>query len=316
MSHSPEIIHSQEIQNRIPHRFENILIDEVILHPEKTPFQADFNLKIPPQDTLNRHIFFTQTIAKKQLLPSSILMEILALASICMYDPGANKQTAFFASITNFKRHKQYEAGELLEGTTFHTKQKGRFFKNSGQLFTHKTQPLAEGEVTAVFMDKTETTPNETASPVDSINSHPFTIPIEKSNWNRHSQLVMADRICDVDSTQILTEYTFPKDHFLTRGHFPGLPVMMGVLQWQAVCDACAAYAIYHKKEGSHRFSCDGEITKADGTPVCDISQMEVEVMLNNSQVMADIITTQKVGFRAMVTPGERLYIRAKNIVS
>ena len=70
-----------EIQNRIIHRYENVLLDSVTYDPDNKD-NNELSLTLSQDDELNRGIFLKQKKRGEYVLVTSVFMEILALSCI------------------------------------------------------------------------------------------------------------------------------------------------------------------------------------------------------------------------------------------
>src|SRR5688572_21698922 len=90
-----------DIEALIPHRYENVLVDEVQMRNDNGEIKARLSLSISASDPLGRNLFFTQH--PPQTLLTSFTMEILALGSIVCSDKLIPGYPVFFTTISNFK---------------------------------------------------------------------------------------------------------------------------------------------------------------------------------------------------------------------
>ena len=87
----------------------------------------------------------------------------------------------------------------------------------------------------------------------------------------------------DPETRECATRYTYTQNHPCVKGHFPGNPVMMGIMQWMGVSDACFCIAKMLKetgKIGQYTLSGNATILKDNGQIVCDIKGFVVEIFM------------------------------------
>ena len=120
--------------------------------------------------------------------------------------------------------------------------------------------------------------------------------------------MVFADAVTAYDpaAPALTTRYTYPANHPLTKGHFPGNPVMMGVLQWAAVEDAARLLAAKAALTGDVAFT--AEILRPDGTLIADVK----DLVLAFGDGPPYTRSLSRIGFRGMVKPLEEIHIRVR----
>ncbi|MFT5171175.1 MAG: 3-hydroxymyristoyl/3-hydroxydecanoyl-(acyl carrier protein) dehydratase [Candidatus Marinamargulisbacteria bacterium] len=311
------LLNQDEIKDRIPHRFENLLLDEVEVLTDETQTSGNLSLTLSENDPLGRDIFLKEKQPNKKTVLVSTSMEILALASIVCSGKLEPNHSVFFAGISNFKKFRDIPANEKIKGHVVKTGDKGGFLKFSGELKNENGDLLTSGEMMAIFMEtpketqksekKKDTPPKETMNE-DALKGIAFKSPM----------MVIADQFVDfsTDPLSCTCKYTYPKEHPFIKGHFPTNPIMMGIMQWMAIEDACLALAHRLPQEGPFSLSGNATILKKDGTYVAELKGFEVAILkdANPKYSQSELTATKKISFKDFVNPGETLYIQLKNI--
>lgn len=290
----------------LPHRYENVLIDTVTL---ESPEVGSLTITIPKEDPLGRELFLKEKKPGQFVLISPVMMEILALGSIVSRNVVVSNETVVFASISNFEKFSDFESNSCVQGRVTLSSNKGGFLRYKGELFG--TSPVCKGDMLAFFTTGALQDSLEGTVPLSFVDSSPIEKPAFKSAW-----MHCADQLCAITETSITTRYTYPDNHPLVRGHFPGNPLMMGVMQWMSVEDAFLVFCKSHGLRGERRFMCDATLIKENGVVVSDIKSIQVTTWLHHDDYIdqADITATKKIAFRTAVRPGETLYTRIESI--
>jgi|GEM_PF-1052777 len=295
-----------DIEALVPHRFENLLVDSVEMVQVEGETRARLSLNIGEKDELGRQLFFKQNGSSAELIVP-FFMEILALGSIVCSDKLIPGQTVFFTGISNFALHSAYAMGKTITGEVKKIKDKGPFLLCSGKIF-EGDQCLAEGEMMAFFSDpnhpETDEKPKKKSAQI--LETNGVVVRDEsKSVKSKFMQVVDSLVYQNQEAGRYIFEYTYPKNHPLIRGHFPQKPLMMGVMQWMMVEDACELLANQVLNMKSVVFKGNAEIVKEEGTAVAELKGFEVQV-LNG---IATLKSTSKIQFRDFVTPGEKVML-------
>ena len=204
------------ISSRIPHRYENLLLDESTPLPNGA---SEFNLTIPTNDALGRDLFHYD-IDGRTTLPTPILAEIAALA--CIVSSGAIKPGtfAYFAAITNFSLTGHAFSGtDTINGTTQKVSDKNGFHKYSFQLSNASSE--AKGEIMAYY-DTSNDASSAGPQPTVAIPAHieaGLTIPGNKVApfSNKHADMTFIDTMALSSDSDALYRYTYPKNHPLLK---------------------------------------------------------------------------------------------------
>ena len=300
------LITGDELHKLFPHRAENILVDKVEcpLTPGGTEGSAWLNLA--RGDKAGRDIFLYEADGKSCLL-SPLACEYIALASICVLAPDLQSgDICFFSTISNVKFNGRVGVAAGLTAKVNRQKDRGPFKRFSGAV-SGKTGELVSADIMAYALqpDAADASTGGTKRleiPDTSMNEAvDKAVFAEKSKW-----MVFVDAITgfNKETLTLTAKHVYPPNHPLTKGHFPGNPVMMGVTQWIAVEDAARLLA---KRAGlSGMVTVSGEIIRADGTLVADMKDLVLE-MGKGAPVTKSL---SRIGFRGMVKPGEEIFVR------
>lgn len=302
-----------DIEAYIPHRFENQLIDSA------TPGEkASFSVAISDHDPYNRSIFLQEIeIGKPAILMETVLVELLALGMIIKEGPTPKDVLVFFASIDSFEYYKPARANCVSQGVVSTVKKRERFFKCHGHI-EQSGESNAQATLMASAFSNSDYAPKSLAA--DTVldlpmNTHQL---VDKRQWRRHPDLVICDAIRLASDTALIGEYYFHDQHALIRGHFPNMPVMMGVLQWQSVADLALAYtfdqAITHSTPVTYTYC--AKLYNQTGTLIGVITNCVVSLwtQIPGFYPHSRILKTDKVVFKNRVVPGDTIYTHSVRV--
>ena len=300
----------ETIKKHIIHRYENLLLDSITTL-ETEEFSGNLSLDIKEKDPLNRSIFLKKHINNKLTLQTPILMEILALASIVVSGKLKKNEMVIFAAISNFELHTHNKTNNPIKGHVTRLNAKKNFLKYKGSI-NQNNSLIATGEMTAFFTEISHSnTPEKTS----------FTPPtkaiytINKSNRHKDSEMIIADELLSNEDS-IITRYTYPKNHTLIKGHFPGNPLMMCVMQWMSIEDALCAYLEYNHIYESCHWQCDASIYNQLHHKIADFKGVTLQSWINHANTLnqTEIISTKRINFRNMVKPNDTIYTSISNL--
>ncbi|OGH98686.1 MAG: hypothetical protein A2X42_02405 [Candidatus Margulisbacteria bacterium GWF2_38_17] len=314
-------LNQEEIKNLLPHRYENLLIDEEDIYEEEAIKKGVLKLTVNKNDSLKRDVFFKETKDNKVFI-EPVYMEILALGSIVSMGTLPEGITAFFSAITNYKKNGDIKEGQLLIGEVEKGKAKGDFHRFSGVIKNENNDLIAEGDLMAFAMNASLGVADSDKKQIEIPNKTMEEI-VQKNHFSwKSSSMVFVDKIVNYNEEgTIVTEYTYPQDHVFTQGHFPGNPVMMGISQWIAGADALWLYASKQLAAGniagtSVTLSADIDIVKSDGTVTAELKNCVCSApIIGNVLGEMSVTSTKKLYFRDIVKPNDSLVIIAKNIL-
>lgn len=301
-----------QIKDRIPHRFENLLLDSF---QSEQAGEGQFSVNIAENDPLDRNIFTKWKFDDKRVLLPTVAMEIVALASISDAGSLPEGEIAIFAAISNFERSGDLNCEGPLTGSVKKRGDKGGFYRYSSTINAGDQNGSATGDVMAFHTSIDHvSTPSEDKKRIVLPKANQ-NIPIEKPSFKSPDMFALDSLVYrDPAGQDIICSYIYPKNHPLIKGHFPNQPMMMGVMQWMMVEDACFVLAKAFQKEGregNYSMTCNADLVKPDGTIVCEIKQAVVDVFINvdGMQDQTEVLSTKRVIFRDSVSPGETLLI-------
>jgi 3-hydroxymyristoyl/3-hydroxydecanoyl-(acyl carrier protein) dehydratase len=314
-----------QIEELVPHRYENLVVDHVDLAVSDSAVEGFLELCVAQNDALGRDIFFKQKRYGHFVMMSPILMEVLALGSIVCSDKMAPGNLVFFAGISQFVKHQDLGLSQPFKGQVKKVKDKAGFLVCDAKGFVQDTL-ITEAQLMAFFPDPAmvAAAPKSPKKQVQFALTQHMSFFLPKQPSLKHPLMYVVDELMDDNTYEktALARYKFPAHHPLVKGHFPGNPVLMGVMQWMMVEDAVLALLLHRKgasEASSARFKVSGnaELAKKDLTSVAEIKGFSVEAVLGHAQCpdQAELVKTDKVTFRDRVSPEEDVYIRLSDLV-
>ena len=299
-------IFKDEIELRIKHRYENFLIDEASIDAEKLSFKTT----IKEDDTLNRQRFFRKKSNKCMI--SGMLLEVLALGTIVVSDNVSKNDLVVFAGASNLKKESDFLINDTLEGVVKKEGEKGQFFKFSGQLFNAQKKVVFSSEITAFFLKNTNniSLDLEKGEEIPSAEDHCI-YKYDKKFEFKDEALFICDYLVSATSDYVHAQYTFPLNHFCNKGHFPGNPMMMGVLQLTSLEDVLLSWLNFMAFKQSCKVTCRAELKTKKGTLIAKIKGASLQAYLNHEGIpnQCELISVKKVTFLRPVKPEDQLNI-------
>lgn len=305
------------IESRLPHRFENQLLDKVVIDTEAEIEQGSCELTISNGDSRHRDIFMRELPDGSFALFNPVLMEILALGAIGIF--GTPKGKVFiFAGINKYEITDRYIAGKLLIGNVNKNSDKRNILLCDGYLADGSGSEIGSAQILAALVDDTTLVPGAPIEGFISPKSDEFE-DLDLSQSFKASHMLMIDALCQFDSESgyCVSTYTYPVDHPLVKGHFPGNSVMMGVMQLMSIEDACFALAKLFLNEGKTLSTVkgDAEIVKSTGNVVAVVKKFEIAIIGHGTPYLqAEMTAFRKTSFKEIVIPGDTLYIHLNNL--
>jgi len=290
------------VQTRIPHRFENLLLDHVDCIQTDTDTRGQFSITVSPGQSRG---IFLQSRGTQQVLIRTALMEILALASVVCTDT-PDDGVIIFASIGNFIIHDDFPAGVPWVGEVVKLKDKGNFVRCRGVIGTASNPNMASGELMAFIISKAQLAEQGSSPKLVDIPPTTELIAVDKTRFGKAPEMVVCDSVCaPYANGAVLGLYQYPTTHPLIKGHFPGNPIMMGIMQFLCVEDLCTAAFSHVGVAIGQRVSGNAQIIRTDGALIAEIKQFDVQI----GSDQAVILGTKKVVFRESVRPGDTFFI-------
>lgn len=287
------VLNRKDIETLLPHRFENLLIDSV---DSET---GVFGLSLVDGDATGRDVVLKTTADGAGRMINPFLMEVGALAAISFVGALEPGKIAVFAAITKFEIVGKLDASSI-RGLTQSAGSRGDFYSYGVRFDSDSGH--ASGTVMAFNANASELGSGEDKKTLD-LPAFNCDIDFESPSFKAESMCVL-DQVSyfDPETYSSVGRYVYPTDHLLCRGHFPGNPIMMGVMQWMMVSDL-GLFLKDKVGDGASLLRCNAEIVKADGVVACEIKGAVLD--LGDG---AEILATKKVVFRDIVRPGETLF--------
>ena len=123
-----------KIKQLIPHRFENLLIDQLERLVHHDEFDSKLRLTINHDDSLSRSIFFKKTSLLNPVLLTPLMMEVLALGGVITGGGVPSGCLVFFVGISNFIFQQDVVMGEPVYGYIKSLSSKSGFIRYRGVL--------------------------------------------------------------------------------------------------------------------------------------------------------------------------------------
>jgi 3-hydroxymyristoyl/3-hydroxydecanoyl-(acyl carrier protein) dehydratase len=304
------------IKKSIPHRFENLLIDSCKFSEEGDAIEGVLQIKIAPGDKLGRDAFTKEKTKDVRTVLEAFFMEILALGSIVSTGQIPKGSLALFAGVSDFKKMGDMLVGEQVTGRVKKIRAKGAFLKYAGALYNEQNEMIASGNMMAFYAKVSDLTGNDVGSK-EQVREPGVPVSLNKEGLYKAPEMFLVDALVEIDpdSLALCCKYTYPKDYFLVKGHFPGNPIMMGVMQWMAMADAgyvLAQYLAEKGRVGRYQIKADAKVLKENGAVAAEAKGILLQVYKNDNEYLdqVEIIETKKLLFKDMIKPGETVYIK------
>lgn len=305
-----------KIEKGIPHRFENLLIDEVTMLSEN---DGNFEVTISADDSAGRQLFYRKPELDHPTILSPVLMEILALASISAAGGVREDQLLLYAGIRNFQISRLPELGEKLTGYVKKKMQKGPLVQFKGE-FRLNDIAYATGTMTAYVGSKTALLQSEGSEtfikPNPPLIESELNYQLPEGPTDKSDLMRCCDRLINVNREEnlITGQYTYPDTHPCIKGHFPDTPVMMGVMQMIAVEDLAFLFVNYENVRSLTQVKCDAVILSLDGSIISELKQVELNPIKENGKYLGlSTKSVQKVTFKKRISPLDTVYIQLIN---
>lgn len=306
------VLEQDKICEVIPHRHENVLIDRIELSQEdsETERTGRGNVCFAPGDREGRDIFIVKDAEGRDVYYHYMYMEFFALGAIMLMEEKVRGgRTAVFSSIRKVSFTGAAEAGtELLSNVSLKGVTSG-FHRFAGTV-EGNGEELAGLQIMAYGVDFSSEEMSAADSGGKQVELPVLTedTPVETRDFAyKRPELVCADRIRSFSEEEIVTEFTYPENHPFTKGHFPGNPVMMGIMQVVTAADSGELLAGRCNREECE-IETDSSLMRENGSLLCEVKGLSM--FFHSKGVYPEPRGIKAVAFRDMVRPGEKLYCR------
>ncbi len=318
-----KIFSREDIECIVPHRFENVLADSVTMGELDGVRVGLIELLIHDDDQRGRAIFSKHKTLNQSVVLPAVFLEILALGAIVCTDRPHPDLPVFFTGISRFVKHQDFCLGETAKGLVKKVKDKAGFIVCDAELSSERGL-ICTATLMAFFPSFMPKKIEKNARKMSEFDCpKPIYYPLKKWPTLKSPFMYMCDalRYVNLNEGIVVGDYTSPENHPLIKGHFPGNPILMGVLQWMSVEDLVLALATYLKetegKVGRYVVRGDAELIHDDGGVVADIKGFQVQVWMSTDDCLdqAELIATEKVSFRDSVKPSQTISIVCRHLV-
>jgi 3-hydroxymyristoyl/3-hydroxydecanoyl-(acyl carrier protein) dehydratase len=299
---STRTLDSEALKGYLPHRGINLLPDSVTIAADG---RSSVSLtRVGTQDPRGRCFFMRNDGSGRATWPEPVLAELMALTGVPLLHeqlaPGG--QVAVFSMISQMTFGRLPRLDEEIVGHARIERQRTGFTQ-----FTTRCECAGEQVFACEVMSGASTLAEISGgSPVRPLADPTRGTAVDPARFAwKPPALRFIDRIVAEDpvARRLVCAYTYPADHPLVPGHFPGAPLMMGVTQWQAVADA--AWLALQRFGISTPVTVQGRITREDGSEVLDVR----ELLLDRDGDTPLIRGCKRLAFRSPVRPGDGILI-------
>jgi 3-hydroxymyristoyl/3-hydroxydecanoyl-(acyl carrier protein) dehydratase len=282
----------------LPHRGVNLIPDRVTIHAAD---HSTSTTLVPAGDPRGRTLMSRQG-ADGPVFYEPFIGELLALTGVPLLHErlAPQGQTAVFSMISRLEMMAPAPLHEPIEG-------EARITRDRGGFTVYSTSARSGGRtiLTAEVMSGAAVLATMAGSPVQPLADR-LGEPVDPAlfAW-KPPALRFIDTIVELDpaARRIVCSYSYPTDHPFVPGHFPELPVMMGVTQWAAVADA--AWLLRHRLGLTGDVTASGVIRRPDGSDVVDVR----DLVLTPDGAGCRMLGMKRIAFRGLVRPGDGLLI-------
>lgn len=295
----PTVLDPKSLEAHLPHRGCNMLPDRVEVEDNGKIARA--YATVLPGDARGREVMGRTAGCGKPCWYEPFVFEFLALTGIPLLTPrlAPAGQVAVFSSISRVSFNCQVPFAGKLVGHAEITRDRAPFTV-FGTWAEVDGQRVLEAEV----MSGVSTLAEVCSRPAKPLPLPPAE-PVAEFGWKqRPIRFVDGVAAWDAAAKKITCTYTYPHDHPFVAGHFPGAPLMMGVTQFAAVCDAAWVAA---QKLGLKGCTASGSVKRPDGSEVAEVR----ELTLVDDNGVPRVSFLRRIAFREPVRPGDTLLIEA-----
>ena len=289
-----------DLEDYLPHRGPNMLLDSVVIEDAT---QAIAEVCVPAGDERGRELFGRTNATGERFWQETVLAELAALSGLPLIKErlDAAGHVGVFSTISKINCKELVPMASNLEIKTEIQRERNAFVQFGVTMFVGDevvfTAELMSGGAAMESIASGEVKPLSGDSGA--------IIAADLFAWKPAAmQFVRSIRELDHEAGTAIVDYIYPTDHPIVAGHFPGAPLMMGVTQWQAVCDA--AWAAKKELAIDGPIAVNGSITHCDDGQVVDIR----DVRMDEQDGVPFISSAKRVAFRNTVAPGDGLLIK------
>lgn len=297
------ILDPKALESYLPHRGINLMPDEVVLSEDRLTSQS--RTRIPRDDPRGRTFFGRCDRDQRLCWYEPFLGELMALTGVPLLADDLNPkgQMAVFSAVTRLDFGPLVPMDEELVGYTQITRKRSDFTAFKAWM-TCRGQRIFETEI----LSGAATMADISRFPVRPLEGRTVR-PVDPSAYAwKGTHLRFLDGLVSADpaTRRLVGTYTYPDNHPLVPGHFPGSPLMMGVTQWAAVADAGWEAARCFGLPGP--LCVNGRIIRADGNEVLTVRDMVLAI----EDGMPRLVSTKRVTFREPVRPGDGVLVEVE----
>lgn len=308
----PYVMLSQErIEEFLAHRGRNLVLDSV----SSNGSEGESTLSIARGDVRGRDYFLHEVPGRGTCVHPMALIEHVALSGTVIYGPPPG-MIALFSRVRKCTWLDAAREGEKLNSfmkkkrspKPFHRFQSTTTGEDGRTIMTSDIMAfeMEASEVAAVEMDETRDLPGR----------DPAQIAARFPGRNPDFVFIDAPLEMDLDKLSGTFAYTYRTDHPLTEGHFPHMPVMMGITQALAICDAAQWLVGELHASGrlpeSSRVDVKGALCRSDGSAACEVPSLSTECLMNGQTPVLELKGARTISFRNSVTPPDPLIVNVE----
>lgn len=294
-------IDHQGLEAYIPHRGLNILPDRVDIDDDWK--HATSRTVVTSDDPRGRAVFARQDVDGSPVWNEPFIGELLALTGVSMLRPRLEPrhQVAVFSAIRRVVFLRPVPMDQEVIGHAWLVRERGDFAQYRASL-EHGGEEVFTAEIMSGAATLAEIYGGPRAREADPF---PAGTPAVEVPW-KPAAMRFVDRLLTLDESAgtASAAYTYPADHPMVPGHFPGAPLMMGVTQYSAVIDA-AWQVLAGRGDGDTVYRIDGTLVRPSGEEVMGVRDLRLRLEGGRPRLLA----TERIAFREVVRPGDHIRI-------
>jgi 3-hydroxymyristoyl/3-hydroxydecanoyl-(acyl carrier protein) dehydratase len=296
------VLDAPELETCLPHRGVNLLPDRVTVTADGS--LAVSHTRVGTGDPRGRDLFARRTGAGERVWLEPFLGELLAVtgAPLLRSRLDGNREVAVLSSVAHVAFHGEARLEGELEARARIVRARGPFALFASELrcdgrFVCEAEVLS-GVASLADLGKREPRPPGPGPGAALQADFGFKDPALR--------FVDSVREWEPASRRLVASYRYPEDHPLVPGHFPGVPLMMGMTQWLAVADA--AWEARARLGHAGGLEVDGCLSRPDGTRVLEVRAL----VLDSDGGLPRFVTARRVAFHEPVRPGDGILVEAR----